>query len=186
MHQAEDSRRIQRSALLAGTSAFVAWGLAPAYWKLLKTVPALEILAHRFICTVVFLGMLLTWQRRLPEVLRNLRSRRASLFCLSSGLIMGVTWGLFIWTVIVGRVLETSLGYFMTPILNVLLGALVLRERLSPWQLASILIASAGGAISHIWLRSLPVGGRRALSDIRSVRFAAKAIRHPSRFGRVH
>src|SRR5437588_104354 len=131
MHQAEDLRRIQRSALLAGIAAFVAWGLAPAYWKLLKTVPALEILAHRFIWTVVFLGMLLTWQRRWPEVLQNLRSRRASLFCLSSGLIMGVTWGLFIWAVIIGRVLETSLGYFMTPILNVLLGARVLRARLS-------------------------------------------------------
>src|SRR5438874_13036350 len=57
---------------------------------------------------------------------------------------MRVTWGLFIWAVIIGLVLETSLGYFMTPILNVLLGALVLRERLSPCQLASILIASAG------------------------------------------
>ena len=57
---------------------------------------------------------------------------------------MGVTWGLFIWAVIIGRVLETSLGYFMTPILNVLLGALVLRERLSSWQVASILVASAG------------------------------------------
>src|SRR5438552_14472859 len=88
--------------------------------------------------------MLLGWQRRWPEVMRHLRSRRASLFCLSSGLIMGVTWGLFIWAVIVGRILETSLGYFMTPILNVLLGALVLRERLSPWQFASILIASSG------------------------------------------
>jgi chloramphenicol-sensitive protein RarD len=144
MHQPEDSPRIQHNALVAGIAAFVAWGLAPAYWKLLKTVPSLEILAHRFIWTVLFLGMLLSWQGRWPEVLRNLRSRRASLFCLSSGVIMGVTWGLFIWAVIVGRVLETSLGYFMTPILNVLLGALVLRERLSPWQLASILIASAG------------------------------------------
>jgi chloramphenicol-sensitive protein RarD len=144
MHQTENSRRIQRNALISGVAAFVAWGLAPAYWKLLKSVSPLEILAHRFVWTVVFLGILLGWQRRWPEVLRNLRSTRASLYCLSSGLIMGVTWGLFIWAVIVGRVLETSLGYFMTPILNVLLGALVLRERLSRWQLASILIASAG------------------------------------------
>ena len=143
MHQSENSRRIQRNALISGVAAFVAWGLAPAYWKLLKSVSPLEILAHRFVWTVVFLGILLGWQRRWPEVLRNLRSTRASLYCLSSGLIMGVTWGLFIWAVIVGRVLETSLGYFMTPIVNVLLGALVLRERLSPWQLASILIASA-------------------------------------------
>jgi len=144
MHQTENSRRIQRNALISGVAAFVAWGLAPAYWKLLKSVSPLEILAHRFVWTVLFLGVLLGCQRRWPEVLRNLRSPRASFFCLSGGLIMGVTWGLFIWAVIVGRVLETSLGYFMTPILNVLLGALVLRERLSRWQLASILIASAG------------------------------------------
>jgi len=95
VHQSEDSRRIQRSALFAGVAAFVAWGLAPAYWKLLKSVPPLEILAHRFVWTVIFLGILLAWQRRWPEVVQNLRSRR-------------------------------------------------LRERLSPWQLASILIASAG------------------------------------------
>jgi len=144
MLQTENSRRTQRNAFISGVAAFVAWGLAPAYWKLLKSVSPLEILAHRFVWTVLFLGVLLGWQRRWPEVMRHLRSRRASLFCLSSGLIMGVTWGLFIWAVIVGRVLETSLGYFMTPILNVLLGALVLRERLSPWQLASILIASSG------------------------------------------
>src|SRR5437868_13295750 len=122
MHHSEDSPRIQRRALFAGVAGFVAWGLAPAYWKLLKSVPPLEILAHRFIWTVLFLGMLLTWQQRWPEVLENLRSRRASLFCLSSGLIMGVTWGLFIWAVLVGRVLATSLGYFMTRSLTVLLG----------------------------------------------------------------
>jgi len=147
MHQPEDSPRIQRNALVAGIAAFVAWGLAPAYWKLLKTVPPLEILAHRFIWTVLFLGMLLSSQGRWPEVLRNLRSRRASLFCLSSGVIMGVTWGLFIWAVIVGRVLETSLGYFMTPLVNVMLGAIILRERLSPSQIVSILIASVAVCI---------------------------------------
>jgi Predicted permeases len=94
MYHSDDTRRTQRSALFAGVAAFLAWGLAPAYWKLLKSVPPLEILAHRFVWTVIFLGILLAWQRRWSEVVRYLHSRRASLFCLSSGLIMGVTWGL--------------------------------------------------------------------------------------------
>ena len=94
MYHSDDTRRTQRSALFAGVAAFLAWGLAPAYWKLLKSVPPLEILAHRFVWTVIFLGILLAWQRRWSEVVRYLHSRRASLFCLSSGLIMGVTWRL--------------------------------------------------------------------------------------------
>jgi chloramphenicol-sensitive protein RarD len=131
-------------ALLAGIAAFVTWGLVPVYWKLLKKIPASEILAHRFVWTIAFLGVLLTWQRRWPEVFGKARMVRPALFCLSSGIMVGLNWLLFIWAVNIGRVLETSLGYFMTPIINVLLGALILRERLTPAQLASILIASTG------------------------------------------
>ena len=101
----------------------------------------MEILAHRFVWTIVFLGLLLSWQERWHEVIGNLRRRRSSLFCLGSGIMVGLNWLLFIWAVNIGHVLETSLGYFMTPIVNVLLGAFILRERLSAWQTASILIA---------------------------------------------
>ena len=96
----------------------------------------MEILAHRFVWTIVFLGLLLSWQERWREV-----TRRSALFCLGSGIMVGLNWLLFIWAVNIGHVLETSLGYFMTPIVNVLLGAFILRERLSAWQIASILIA---------------------------------------------
>jgi chloramphenicol-sensitive protein RarD len=133
-----------RGGLVAGIAAFVTWGLVPVYWKLLKEVPAPEILAHRFVWTVLFLGALLTWQGRWPEVFANIRAARPALFCLSSGIMVGLNWLLFIWAVNIERVLETSLGYFMTPIVNVLLGALILRERLSRAQLLSIVIASAG------------------------------------------
>src|SRR2546423_630386 len=129
------------SAFIAGVASFATWGLVPIYWKLLTKVPALEILAHRFIWTIVFLGILLRWQARWREVIGNLRSRRSALFCLGSGIMVGLNWLLFIWAVNIGHVLETSLGYFMTPLLNVLLGAIILRERLSAWQIASILIA---------------------------------------------
>ena len=101
----------------------------------------MEILAHRFVWTIVFLGLLLSWQERWREVIGNLRRRRGALFCLGSGIMVGLNWLLFIWAVNIGHVLETSLGYFMTPIVNVLLGAFILRERLSAWQTASILIA---------------------------------------------
>ncbi|PYL99548.1 MAG: EamA family transporter RarD [Verrucomicrobia bacterium] len=129
------------SAFIAAVASFATWGLVPIYWKLLSRVPALEILAHRFVWTIVFLGLLLSWQERWREVIGNLRRRRSALFCLGSGIMVGLNWLLFIWAVNIGHVLETSLGYFMTPIVNVLLGAFILRERLSAWQTASIVIA---------------------------------------------
>src|SRR5205823_3710368 len=130
------------SAFIAGVASFATWGLVPIYWKLLTKVPAPEILAHRFVWTIMFLGALVTWQGRWREVIGNVRSRRTALFCLGSGVMVGLNWLLFIWAVNIGHVLETSLGYFMTPLVNVLLGAIILRERLSISQITSILIAS--------------------------------------------
>jgi chloramphenicol-sensitive protein RarD len=134
----------ERSALIAGFAAFTTWGLIPVYWKLLKTVPAIEIIAHRCVWTTLFLILLLTWQRRWPELREAARSRRTLLYCLASGLALSINWLFFIWAVNVGRVVETSLGYFMTPLVNVLFGAIFLRERLTRWQLVSVLLALVG------------------------------------------
>ena len=131
------------SGLVAGIAAFVTWGLVPVYWKLLRFVPAVEILAHRFVWTCFFIILLLSWQRRWPEVLANLRSRRTALFCAGSGVAIAINWFVFIWAVNAGHVLETSLGYFMTPLVNVLFGAMLLRERLSRPQIASVLLATS-------------------------------------------
>jgi len=136
--------RESRSGLIAGVAAFATWGLIPVYWKLLSNLPALEILAHRFVWTTVFLIGLLSFQQRWPEVREATRSRRALLYCFASGLAISVNWLFFIWAVNVGRVIETSLGYFMTPLVNVLFGALFLRERLTRWQLVSVLLALVG------------------------------------------
>ena len=129
--------------LIAGVAAFTTWGLVPVYWKLLKQIPAPEILAHRIVWTIVFLATLLSWQRRWPEVRTNFHARPA-FFCLSSGIMVALNWLLFIWAVNVGRVIETSLGYFMTPLINVLFGATFLRERLTRWQFVSVLLALVG------------------------------------------
>ena len=134
----------ETSALIAGIAAFTTWGLVPIYWKLLKAVPATEILAHRFVWTSIFLIALLSWQQRWTEVETNVRSPHARLYCLASGSMIAITWFLYIWAVNIGRVIETSLGYFMTPLMNVLLGAIFLRERLRRWQLVSVLLGTIG------------------------------------------
>jgi chloramphenicol-sensitive protein RarD len=133
-----------RSGLIAGIAAFGTWGLIPVYWKLFTTISASEILAHRFVWTTAFLVGLLSWQQRWPEVREATRSRPALLYCIASGLAISVNWFCFIWAVNAGRVIETSLGYFMTPLVNVLFGATFLRERLTRWQLLSVLLALIG------------------------------------------
>src|SRR3954465_7801568 len=94
-----DPRSHETRGLIAGIAAFVTWGLIPGYWKLLKEVPAAEILAHRYAWTTVFLTLFLTWQGRWSEVRANLRSPRAVLYCLASGSVISINWFLFIWAV---------------------------------------------------------------------------------------
>src|SRR5229473_3162291 len=140
--RSEKSR--ETSGLIAAIACFATWGLIPIYWKLLAAVPVTEILAHRFVWTTIFLSILLSWQRRWPELIANVRSPRARIYCLTGGLAIASNWFLFIYAVNIGRVIETSLGYFMTPPMNVLFGALFLRERLTRLQFASVLLAALG------------------------------------------
>jgi len=141
---ASDAAREQRSALIAGIAAFGFWGIIPIYWKFLQAVPASEILAHRFVWTTAFLAGLLTWQKRWPEVRAALRSRPTMLYCIGSGTAISCNWLMFIWAVNANHVLETSLGYFMTPLMNVFFGAIFLRERLTRLQFASFFLAMIG------------------------------------------
>ena len=138
------SKTRESSAVLAGLAAFVTWGLIPGFWKFLAAVPATEILAHRYVWTMVFLTGLLTCQRRWAEVRSSARSRRALVYCLLSGSTISINWFLFIWAVNIGRIIETSLGYFMTPLVNVLFGALFLGERLTKVQIISVCLAGLG------------------------------------------
>jgi chloramphenicol-sensitive protein RarD len=134
----------ETSGLIAAIAAFTTWGLIPIYWKFLVAVPATEILAHRFVWTTIFLSVVLSWQRRWPELIANVRSPRARIYCLTGGLAIASNWFLFIYAVNTDRVVESSLGYFMTPLMNVLFGAIFLRERLTRLQFVSVLLAALG------------------------------------------
>lgn len=135
---------IDRRGLLAAASAFALWGVFPLYWHLLKSVPSLQIIAHRVIwCAVFVVGYLLIADGR-GWLRRALSGARVGRMLLASSLLISFNWGLYIWAVTHDRVVESSLGYFINPLVNVLLGVLVLHERLNRVQWLAVAVAALG------------------------------------------
>ena len=132
------------SGPLAATAAFLSWGLLPIYWRALQQVPAIEILCHRIVWSVLFTGAILTAQHRWTEVGRILGSRKNLLVLLVSSVLVGLNWLTYIYAVNSAYVLEASLGYYINPLVNALIGAVFLKDRLRPWQTAAICLAGAG------------------------------------------
>jgi chloramphenicol-sensitive protein RarD len=124
--------------------AYVAWGLFPAYWKLLAGVAPAEVVAHRVLWSFLFVGALLTLKGRWGEYLRVVRSGRTVAALAASAALITGNWLLYIWSVKAGRVVEASLGYYINPLGNVLLARLVLGERLRPLQWAAVALAAVG------------------------------------------
>jgi chloramphenicol-sensitive protein RarD len=142
--------------VVASLGAFVLWGLLVVYWKALQHVSAYEILAHRIVWSLVFTAILLTLYRGWGEVARLLKSRRdAALLCISS-LLVGANWLTYIWSVTHGRIVEASLGYYITPLVNVALGVIFLGERLRAVQVVAFLLAGAGVANLLIQQKAVP------------------------------
>ncbi len=134
----------RRTALVQGLSAYVLWGLVVLFWPLLKHVPAGEILAHRIIWSFVVVAVALVVLKRPWRWVRTVLSDWARL--LPATVLIAVNWGVFIWAVNAGHVAETSLGYFLNPLINVALGMLFFRERPGPAALAGVLLAAIGVA----------------------------------------
>lgn len=124
--------------------AFLAWGAMPAYWRLLKAVPSTELLSHRVVWSLLFVACLLAYRRRLPEIIGVCRRPRVLAMLMLSSLLVGANWLIFIWAVNNGHVLESSLGYFINPLMSVLLGAVVLKEHLGRAQRAAVALATFG------------------------------------------
>ncbi len=133
-----------RSGLQAALAAYVAWGFLPVYWKFLGDVPALEILSHRIVWSLVFVALILFFQGRMKEAAAVFSRPRTVLLLFLSSLLIGVNWLLYIWAVNSGNVLETSLGYYINPLVNVFFGFIFFRERMERIQWAAIAVASAG------------------------------------------
>lgn len=139
-----DAQSNARHGVFFGLSAYLIWGSFPVFFKALQGAAPLEIVSHRIFWSVVFLLIVVAIRRQLGQVVFTLRSRLTLLTLCASTLLIATNWLVFIYAVQHGEVLQSSLGYFITPLLSVLLGFVFLRERLSRWQLCSVLFALLG------------------------------------------
>jgi chloramphenicol-sensitive protein RarD len=145
-----------RRGYILGLSAYIIWGLFPIYFKLLATVPSLEIIVNRAIWSAIFGSLLLlVWKH--PGWWQELRDNPKRLGILAcSGTLIATNWLIYVWSVNTGHMVEASLGYFINPLINVMLGMVVLRERLRPLQWLAVVFALVG-VLQQVWqVGSLP------------------------------
>ncbi|MBP5240921.1 MAG: EamA family transporter, partial [Bacteroidales bacterium] len=117
-----------RKGVLYGILCYGTWGFFPLYWKMLQHVPPVEILCHRMFWSMVFMVTLFVGIRRYP-VRQHVRTRRQLLLLFLTGALMAANWGVYIWAINNGHIVQSSLGYYINPLLNVLFGFLFLKER---------------------------------------------------------
>lgn len=133
-----------RSGVIFALFAYSMWGVAPIYFKTLQMIPAPEVLMHRVVWSVLVLLVLLTAVKQWSKIKVALRSPKVMLTLLAAGLLLALNWLLFIWAVNNNHLLESSLGYYVNPLINVFFGRLFLGETLRPIQKLAVLIAAVG------------------------------------------
>ncbi len=133
-----------RKGILFAISAYVMWGLFPLYWKQLQAIPAKEIVAHRIVWSLVFLGIIISSKKQIVRALKTIRKPRIIAIYTCSASLIFVNWLTYIWAVNSGYIVDASLGYFINPLVSVLLGIIFFRERLRVGQWIAILLACAG------------------------------------------
>ena len=153
MSTAADSHR---SGLWVAAASFVLWGLMPLYWHLLKAVPSLQIVAHRIVWSALMVVAWLLWTQGRGWLRAALARPRAAWMLALSGVLIGCNWGLYIWAVNAGHVVETSLGYFINPLLTIMLGVVVLKERLDRAQWVAVGIGTLAIVVLTVDYGRLP------------------------------
>ncbi len=133
-----------RKGMSYAAVSYVIWGLLPLFWHALKNVPATEILSHRIVWALVVTLLLTAVTGRMPALGAALHNRRVLLTFTLSAVLLTANWFIYIWAVNAGYVVETSLGYFINPLVNVIFGMLFLRERLRSGQMVALGVAFAG------------------------------------------
>jgi chloramphenicol-sensitive protein RarD len=152
----------QAWGVASAVSAYGIWGFLPIYWKLVQEVPALEILAHRIIWSLFFMAFIILAAGRFRLVQQETRDilaqPRKILGVIAAATLITVNWLIYIWAVNDNRIVETSLGYYINPLISVLLGIVVLKERLSFWQKISILLATVAVLNLTVTFGAIPWG----------------------------
>ncbi|MEE9497347.1 MAG: EamA family transporter RarD, partial [Desulfobacterales bacterium] len=157
--KAQPSVKSSRESLIgvaSATTAFMIWGLTPIYFKVIRSVPAFEILMHRIVWSCLFLILLALIMKKWPEFKQVIKNGRTLLILLSTTLIVAGNWFVFIWAINHDKILQTSLGYYINPLVNIMLGMIFLKERLRLPQMVSVLLAGIGVGYLTIQYGKLP------------------------------
>lgn len=136
-----------RAGLGFGLLAYGLWGVLPIYFKQLAAVSPLDIVAHRIVWSLLFLAVLLAIIRGWSQVLATLRDRKTMVLLLATSILIAVNWLLYVYAVTSGHILAGSLGYYLNPLMNIVLGRFILKERLTGLQWAAVAVAAAGVAV---------------------------------------
>jgi len=153
-----DARAKAQAGLACGIAAYGLWGLLPIYFKWLQAVPPVAIVAHRIIWSMAALAVLIVAMRGLDSVRAAMRHRGTVKLLLATALLIATNWLIYVYAVNSGRILAGSLGYYLNPLANILLGYFVLKEPLARMQWVAVGIAAAGvavlaaGALSQLWI----------------------------------
>ena len=143
-----------------GLSAYLIWGVLPIYWRQIQHVDAMEILASRFIWSAVFVFLLMLFTGKMGVFLEETKAIfstwKTSICMILAAITISFNWGIFIWAVEVGRIVETSMGYYINPLVSVLFGMVFLREKLDRLQTIAVVCATVGIAVIIIKNGSLP------------------------------
>ena len=147
-----------RTGFALGLAAYALWGVLPIYFKIIEALPAVDIVAHRVIWSLPFLAVLILVSRGWLKVEQAVRHRRTIGMLTATAVLIGTNWLLYVHAVTSGHILAASFGYYLNPLANVLLGRVVLHEKLNRLQWTAVAIAAAGisvlaaGALSQLWL----------------------------------
>lgn len=152
----EEQQRARQGVLLA-IGAYTMWGIAPIYFKSISSVSALEILSHRVVWSFFLLAALLHFGRNWRTVSAVITNKSKMLYLVSTAILVGVNWLIFIWAVNANHMLDASLGYYINPLFNILLGMIFLGERLRKLQWFAVALAACGVLVQLVMFGSVPI-----------------------------
>ncbi|AZV22869.1 MULTISPECIES: EamA family transporter RarD [Mesorhizobium] len=145
-----------RRGFLLALGAYLLWGLLPFYMKAVAHLPLAEVIAHRIVWSVPIAAAVLIWAGRMADFKAALRSPRTIAMAALTAALISVNWGIYVWAIAVDRTVETALGYYINPLVNVVVGALLLGERLDRLQIAAVVLAAVAVAVLTVEGGKLP------------------------------
>lgn len=142
--------------VLYALCAYVFWGLHPIYWKLLKNVPSTEIVAHRIFWSLIFFTVIISFRKNWKSLVSKIKESKYKSILVLPAFLIGSNWGMYIWAVNAGFIIETSLGYFISPLVSVFLGVIFLHEKLKKIQWLAIALALTGVLVMTLFYGQFP------------------------------